>query len=598
MLLSDWILSKRNEGLTLPFLKWILANASSIPPKQFSKICLQADHPLLQDETIFDDIPDEVRALFVATPLLPHKHFNSAFAWLFGKENINDINAEDVCGNKNPHIQREANEPRYELRNVWSKLPFTKDEYDHFYSTIKGVEFTSSNSYLDMLIRGMREHRHVSLDDASRSIICDRNITVNKAASVEVADYFFDYKFKKLLRKFNPEENEAHRKIESSALELVLSGFLSELSEPLQFENLSRNRRDRVLSTFGLENVSLKHVYSIYHGQIPSDVMKEMFKMKKVTIESISEHKPLISDERIPLKLATKAAYLNMSLFNLEFRKRSDVTQQMKLKYTSDIRRDKKGSAEYGVLINELFGFNALTPLEIETIEHDDLVEGCTGKPIFKWAVATGNELSPALQDKWIGFERMSGPELQIYRDIPKIISVIREHYIIQPKSYSPIGSKSEGIKEAIASLLKNKNWTGELLLELIKLCKQEQTMPEMKVFKYDLEYLCKGALCKLFSESIYPNLIDSGNGAGKYGPPEAPIAYLLSYHGDMLSECDINLIAQSNIEFNYKDKDVDLGHAIRMHPGLNEAVIAQQLKRRLEKIGDMSTSPRKSHHI
>ncbi len=90
MLLSKQLLSKYNDGLTVDTIKWVLKNALNISPNTLyqMKVAQNADHPLMKEESLYDDLPVDVQALFVMEPYFPRKHFDRAFAWLFGKESI------------------------------------------------------------------------------------------------------------------------------------------------------------------------------------------------------------------------------------------------------------------------------------------------------------------------------------------------------------------------------------------------------------------------------------------------------------------------------------------------------------------------------
>lgn len=584
MLLSDWILSKKNEGLTLAAAKWVLTNALSIPPQQLTDICRQADHPLLQDETLFDDIPNDVRALFVSTPLLPRKYFNGAFAWLFGENSIEEIKASSFQSYENLLSQYSG----YSIDHKWEEIPFTKDEYDHIYSAFYAAGYDNSGVALARCLNGLHQHQHISVDSFIRLRADGIYPRLNEHVSEEVAGVCFNHYFDEVKNKFECKDSTAK-----------VNFFLSAISEPLKLKNLRQEIPNMAIATFGLENFKHREVFQLYNGNIPDEIMTKMIELDMI---SPGQSKDLILDERIPLKMALEAVKYRYDLLCSGCLKRSDVTPSMRLEILSEMRAknysDGMLTYSYKKTVTDLINRGILTLPEIELVECKEL-NFYDSNSIFRWSIVTGCPLPRELQEKWINYQgvrdKFSKEQLQVYWDLPRVVKLIIDHYINRLTVGSPLGTESESVKDTIPYLFQNKGWTGELLLELLKACNQA---PAIAILKRTLNSLRTGALCKLFSESVYPALVSNGDGVGKHGRVEIPLACIPSDAPDMLSQCELDLIAQSNIQFDYKDADVDLGHAIRTHPGLNEAVIAQQLKRRLEKVGDMSTSPRKSNHI
>ncbi len=588
MLLSDWILSKRNEGLTLKAAKWVISNALSIPSQQLTEICRQADHPLMQDETLFDDAPNEVRALFVSTPLLPRKYFNGAFAWLFGESRIEEMkkssfqNYEDLL----------SKHPEYLIDHKWDGLPFTKDEYNHIYATFYDAGYKFTGTALGKCLYGLHRHQHISSEAFIRLRQGDSYPKLNENASEEVARICFN-------RDFDKEKNKFEREKPCGKAELFLSG----MSESLRLNNLKQDMPNMVIDTFGLENFEYIEVFRLYNRKIPDEIMSKMLELKMISAVSIERHSDLILDERIPLDTASKAVDRYDDTLCAGYLKRNDVDPDMRIKLLNEMM-DRHYYPFDGLThtckhtITNLIESGILTLHEIEVVECEDLME-YEPNSIFEWSIVTGNDLPPKLQDRWIKLDipniRFSGLQLQAYWDVSKIVKLISEYYIDSIRPCSPLGLQFDKLKDVISHLFQNKGWTGELLLELLKVCNQQPAIPQHQI---DLDSLRMGALCKLFSESIYPTLLDCGDGVGKYGRAEIPLVYVLRSHSDMLSQCDLELIAQSNIQFDYKDNDIDLASELMRYPDLNEAAIAQQLKRRLGQFGDMPACPRKSHHI
>ncbi|MFM5296520.1 hypothetical protein ACEUAI_20035 [Aeromonas veronii] len=593
MLLSDWIFSKKNEGLTLKAAKWVIANALSIPSQQLTEICRHADHPILQDETLFDDVPNEVRALFVSTPLLPRKYVNGTFAWLFGKDSINEIDANSFAAYENMLSQKGS---AYSLDHKWNNIPFTKEEYDHVYAAFY-VERNNvqTGTTLARCLSGLHQHQHISAEALIRLRELDRYPPLNENASEEVAKLAFAMEVEKHKHKFKDRSSGSPAGI-----------FITSISSSLKLNNLKQEERDSFIATFGLENFTHEEVHRIYNGNIPDNIITKMLEINTI---ALIQSRGLILDERIPHEMALSAALYFDDLLAPGYLSRSDVTKEMRLEFLSKVREkhDTNGTASYIYDNNmrKLIEGGVLTLDEMERFECDKLKK-IDNTTIFKWALKTGNDIPDEMQDRWIDssgsiFPCFNKDQLQVYWDIPKIISLINRHYIEGKAGSNPLGSQYEEPKDVIPYLFQNKGWTAELLLDLLKVCNQAPAVPV--VFKRGLNNLREAALCKLFSESIYPALTDHPHcdGEGKYGCTEKVLAYLLKSNHDMLSPCDIDLIVHSNLQFDYKDDDIDLADELIKHPDLHGAVVAEKLKKRLTQIGDDSPAPktsRKSNHL
>ena len=70
MLISGWTLLESNQNLTPERLKWVLKNALhlNIDDLRDLKAKENATHPLLWDESIYDDLPVEALGPFVMEP--------------------------------------------------------------------------------------------------------------------------------------------------------------------------------------------------------------------------------------------------------------------------------------------------------------------------------------------------------------------------------------------------------------------------------------------------------------------------------------------------------------------------------------------------
>ena len=146
---------------------------------------MYANHPLMRDEGLYNDMPIEVQGLFVMEPYFPLKRFNQAFAWLFGKEHIKQIDADSFA-----HYEKVVNDNScYTLGFAWEGLPFTKDEHCHIFSEFNklyginhGVHYKDCMTQLarhTCITAGMNspEAKHKTI--ASQSIDCELPILID-----------------------------------------------------------------------------------------------------------------------------------------------------------------------------------------------------------------------------------------------------------------------------------------------------------------------------------------------------------------------------------------------------------------------------------
>ena len=67
-------------------------------------------------------------------------------------------------------------------------------------------------------------------------------------------------------------------------------------------------------------------------------------------------------------------------------------------------------------------------------------------------------------------------------------------------------------------------------------------------------------------------------------------MAHLLNGDADLLSEFDTNLIIHSPLQLDYADDEVNLTTILAHNPDINERIVAERLKLRMEDINDTPT--------
>ena len=563
MILSSWILSEDNKGLTLDAIKWILKNALVMDQNDIYQLKTHehANHPLMKEESLYDDLPVEIQGLFVMEPYFPRKYFNRAFAWLFGKESIEQIDAASFSHYEQLVDQNSA----YTLSGTWKALPFTDDEYCHIYSEFGksfgvnfGFEFSSCQIEL-------MQHDRITPEIYRNEMSNDFKSPPLDVCAV-IADEFASRRMARLSS--NPRHNSL-----PDLLDLV---------DVVNMENLPRDRRDKLLSMFDVNEIGLYGVNFIYGGKIPDDYYDALLASGTINAKSIMAEPSLLSHMRLPAKEAEQIAFSCPVECAIEYFRRSDLTEELREKFllllVSEQENDcMRNSFNASNALNQLMISGALTLPEMEIIQGK--YEGLFGYSLFKWSEKTGIEIPPAMQEKWLG-DGFNSTQLRLYHDIPALVDSIRFFYTQkrllnqQPRTVNP---------QVLSSALLNPRWTTDLLLELIDITREPPNVPS---FVNSQRTLRNDIWRKLFGESFYPSL-DKTDLTGPYGRAENLLARLLEGDAHLLSDFDINLIIHSRLQLDYADDEVSLAASLANHPEINERIVAERLKLRVAHIND-----------
>lgn len=573
MLISGWTLLESNQNLTPERLKWVLKNALhlNIDDLRDLKAKENATHPLLWDESIYDDLPVEALGPFVMEPYFPRKHFNRAFAGLFGKNSIAEITADDFS-------YYEALIKRNECYTInvydWMRLPFTRDEYDHLYTEFSRIFVGPKRIQAYVCQHGFLRNSQLTLDIFEKENKKDSlKNSLHTDSCSELANFMFD----SIFSEFNSLHADKQNKPDfSKAMDM--------LKYPLQFTNLSRDRREAVLSLFGIENLDLDQIHQIYNKAIPDDVFGVLLAGNRINSKSVDEGMGIISDGRLSLKLATKIALSSPGKHAIEYFKRHDVDEVARGKVLhalleTELKGAHRESSSAIRALSKMISSGMLTLPELEWVQdehHDDM-----RSIIFEWSESTGIELPPAIQDRWVKDGFCTGTQLRNYHDLSVVVDSIRAMYM--GASHRADGSTRNLENAPVAIALYNTRWTKELLLELLDVCMQEPSKTSLVIGQ---ETLRKDIFQKLFGESFYPSL-DREDLTGPYGRAENLLARLLDSDTHLLSEFDASLIARSGIQLDYADGEVNLAASLARHPTFNEQIIAERLRLRVEQLND-----------
>ncbi|HDX8428299.1 TPA: hypothetical protein RQN23_002999 [Aeromonas veronii] len=574
MLFSNLTLSVYNNNLTADTVRWMLKNALSIDPNMLFqlKAGANADHPLMKEESLYDDLPVEVQALFVMEPYFPRKHFDRAFAWLFGKESIAEIDADSFA-----HYEALVDKNTcYTLRDFWQDLPFTREEYCHIFNEFNKLTSTNDGYQFSSCRIGLLKHACITPEIYSQELSA-RTTAPHINVCSDIATLYAE----KCMGKLKASEQKRRNKNTPSELNLIEGA--------LYLNNLPREKRDEILTMFDPQEIGLYGIKLIYNEDIPDDVLHELLSAGVIDAECVLCEMSILSDMRLPEKDATKIAFSHPIECAKYYLKRSDVKVDVREAFLLEMIAKLKGDKFYNEyhtsrVMEKLVLSGALTMSEINLLQGD--YKSILKKHIFDWAVTAGIELPPAVQDEWIGSEFNTRSQLKYYHDVPALLESIKFHYTKE----SSIGCQPKKIMGiSFHSVLLNTGWTKELLFELIDVTRIKQVDSQDS---YEQDSFRQELFCKLFSESFYPSL-DKADLTGPYGRAESLLARLLDGDAGWLSNPDIDLIVNSPICLDYADHEVDLAASLARNPDINERIVAERLRLRVDQIGDAPTLAR-----
>ncbi|HDX8428303.1 TPA: hypothetical protein RQN23_003003 [Aeromonas veronii] len=573
MLLSPWFISNHNPGLTAEALHFVLKNVLSLGEDVLNTFKERANIPLMRLESTYDDLPLEVQGLFVMEPYFPRKHFNRAFAWLFGKESIEQIDAESFAHHERLKLKNYC----YSLGRKLDDLQFTKEEYKHIYGEFRKLFDIKKDAYFcnckDALIR----HKHLSLEDFLENRKSSRISSLDLYnANADVSGLIFN----ELLSSFE-------RNWSGLAREDRVRKLIDEMELPLSFEYLSEDRRRKIQAMIEPKYLTLKRLRTIYNYDIPDDVFETALGKGVINKRGINQHPEMLSDERLPKEMAAAMVFSTPAApakYAVHYFSRKDINEAEREKVLlalldAQINDQLEDGVPAKKAMANLISKGLLTLPEIELVhdKHQDPYD--MRDIIFQWMNNSGIELPPAIQEKWTAHEFCSSAQLLHYHDIPALVEVMRAHYLEKDKS-----PDQKALQVTSPDLvLFNPRWTRESLLALLDIIRQEPHNPKLQV---QMEKIRKEVINKLFCESIYPSL-DKEDLTGRYGRAENLLARVLDGDAHRLGEFDINLIINSRLQLDYQDAEVNLANSLARHPELNERIIAERLQLRMDLMSD-----------
>lgn len=563
MLLSDELLSKRNHCLTIDTVRWVLKNLLSMEPNHIYRLKANATHPLMWEEALYDDLPIETLGLLAREPYFPRTHFNRAFSWMFGKESIMEIDAESFSH----YEQRAKGHIGYAIGEHWRELPFTDAEYQHVFDAFRTLFKPDSGMFLTSCQDGLMRHRLLTPEIHERERPWFET-EVSRDVCAEIANKEADKSIKRM-----------KLERESPYCRKTQLNLIDDIAHVLRFKNLSRDRRDDLLSYFDIEIIGLTGIHKIYNGNIPDGVFDKLLKSDFINENRVGIEPSMLADMRLPTSLATQIALEYPIECAFSYFQRSDVDEAMRancilaLTHYQGVASEIVTSGASATLLQLML--NGLTTLsEIALIQERS--QGDIGDACFHWSDQTGIEVPPAIQEKCIGDTFKTPLELKHYHDIPALVDAIR--FMYARESSRDEQPKNVGTK-GLSSALSNTRWTRDTLLALLDITREEAIYPPHRTSQGTVR---RDLLRKLFSESFYPSL-DRDDLTGPYGRAENLLARLLDGDAELLDELDIELIVNSRIRPDYRDAEVNLATSLAQHPELNDRLMAAHLKRQLE---------------
>ena len=531
MFLSNRLLSKHNDSLTVDTIKWVLKNALNIGSWTLNpvKIAQNADHPLMREEGLYDDLPVEVQALFVMEPYFPRKHFDRAFAWLFGKESIPQINADDFS-----HYTQQAKKNYcYSSINSWKHLPLTSDELSHLFNEFRQLPKVSGFSQLTECMAGLIQNASITPEIYEQALSGDTSLP-NYKVCTEVANRHIDKCVEAI---------KINQKIDRSD---VLG-----LREPLHLENISRDRRDALLAELDMKDVDFFVVSTIYNDDIPDDVFRSLIENGTFNEQNDADMYTLISDVRFPKKDATRIAFSDPQKYAIFYLNRSDLDNDTRVKFISALTEKNVRVAKLKEIFSSLIHGGLITRSEFKLAKH-----------------SLRNIPAPYYVSEF-------------YDDVKLFVEAVECLYQNKKHPNKYVMKNLKSIEPS--SILYSPHWTKDALLQLLEITRERpvdlNNLQSQEKFRQNI-------LRKLFSESFYPSL-DRDDLTGPYGRAENLLAHLLNVDAELLDEDDIKQIINSRIQLDYKDRDVDLAKSLENHPELNEWIVAKHLRLRTEQLND-----------
>lgn len=552
MLVPNRVLSKENEGLTREMAKWVLEHAHLLSKDQLKDIKAQADSPVLNDETLFDELPPNVRALFVNETYFPKRLFNSTFAWLFGAESIGGIGEDGI----KHHRELVDSDPRYLLDDL-HRLPLTQAEYEHVFYAFFNNTKRSENHYMENCIRGLASHPHLTAEinkEASDAYIFYMH---SDHISRELADTLYDEAYAQCMEFWD-----------DMGMNPDAEKIVNDLRRNLSCTNLSSSKRYDLLDEFGYKKLSINDINNFFNGAIPDDVINGALSNGLINKKMSLDCSFILKDVRIPEPLAKDIAEGNPDYFASNYLRRTDLSaahREWAVKKLIDTTTHPYPAdfAEASKRLASLIEDGLLTESEISGL--------ATNNNWFQFRSAAAKWISEKRPDVSIDFRKLLVSEgfvvtklAEIHDNVDDLLTALKQRFL-----------DGDQAKWGVMGFdwINNENWTIGKLIELIEL---------VELFRESDAYVNqvrKQAFRRILGEFIYPSVIDGV--AIPHGETEKVMVSLLKDR-QFIEDEDIKPLALAVANIEHLDNESSFSAALVTHPELNEEIVALRLQRRL----------------
>ncbi|HDX8428309.1 TPA: hypothetical protein RQN23_003009 [Aeromonas veronii] len=557
--------------------KWVLEHAHLLSKEQLKDIKAQADSPVLNDETLFDELPPNVRALFVNEAYFPKRLFNSTFAWLFGAESIGGIGEAGI----KHHRELVDSDPRYLLDDL-HRLPLTQAEYEHVFYALFNNTTRSENHYIENCIRGLASHPHLTAEinkEASDAYIFYMH---SDHISRELADSLYDEAYAQCMEFWD-----------DMGMNPDAEKIVNDLRRNLSCTNLSDSKRYGLLEKFGYKKLSINDINNFFNGAIPDDVINGALSNGLINKKMSLDCSFILKDVRIPEPLAKDIAEGNPDYFASNYLRRTDLSAAhrewaVKKLIETTIHPYPADFAEASKRLASLIEDGLLTESEISGL--------VTNNNWFQFRSAAAKWISEKRPDVSSDFMKLLVSEgfvvtklAEIHDNVDDLLTALKQRFW-----------DGDQAKWGVMGFdwINNKNWTIGKLLELVALFREpEEHAIQVKnnAFRQMLANFSKGsdefaiqirkhAFRRILGEFIYPSVIEGV--AIPHGETGKVIVSLLK-DKQFIEEEDIKPLAMTVVNTESWDDEANLPAALVTHPGLNEEVVALRLQRRLNGIAE-----------
>lgn len=576
MLISQTVLSAENKKLTKEMAAFVLSHVEDMSFNERTQIRESATSPVLMDDTLFDELPIEVRARYVMEPFFPRKHFNGTFAYLFGVDSIEDIEPEDIG-----YFWRTTDISGNEFSSKMKDAVFSQSEYEHFYWAVTAFIKPDDKSFMRRCRKGLMEHELLT-KEILKSYLADgvgigvERFEINPNVSSEVASFYFDLKCK-----------EAEELMSTLMVDHVSNSLVNQLRMEFALTNLSEEKRDQFTNKHGYLKLGLRNLCAIYNDKLSDKTLSKVIENGTLLKNVEDDCHSIISDIRVPESLVADIAIAKPQVFARAYLNRSDVDEGKRMMMLERLH-EVAHNGDHNMIQHDahrmackLIDSNTLTLPEViwMTQKYDHYA---LKRPVFNWALKHQIDLPRDLQDMLSATGINNSAQAQYFYDVKELIKRLEGMHV-----KNAIDTSNPGLDKS--DVLSNPNWTVDTLIELAEAFKQKAVLIGKDIYLMDMR---KQIYRKLFSEQIFPAAL-SGQRL-EYGVAEKALASIIRGR-EFYEWNDIELTMRLDIDFNYKDDKYDLSAELAKDSQLHEQVVSMQLKKKMDSVaGSPAPSPTK----